>query len=258
MEWDSLYIEKTDNVAFLILDRSASLNAVNDQLIADLEEACQTLDADRELQVVVLKGEGRAFCAGMDLKAAAQRPATNEAIHATWAPWQRALDMLEQLNALTIASIHGACLGAGCELVLACDFRIAANTAFFSLPQVLYGSPPDTSQSYRLAQLIGLAKAKEILILGERFDASQAERWGLLTKVIEAENLKEETGQLVERCLKVGGKAAVVAKHLLHRAGTLAQDAWPAEISRARSAALEEQDFAEAMRIYREERKPQV
>ncbi len=258
MEWDSLYIEKTDNVAFLILDRSASLNAVNDQLIGDFEEACQTLHADGELQVVVLKGEGRAFCAGMDLKAAAQRPATNEAIDATWAPWQRALNTLEQLNALTIASIHGACLGAGCELILACDFRIAANTAFFSLPQVLYGSPPDTSQSYRLAQLIGLAKAKEMLILGERFDAFQAERWGLLTKVIEAGNLKEETGQLVERCLKVGGKAAVVAKHLLHRAWTLEQDAWPAEISCARSAALEEKDFAEAMRIYREERKPQV
>ena len=158
MEWDSLYIEKTDNVAFLILDRSASLNAVNDQLIGDFEEACQTLHADGELQVVVLKGEGRAFCAGMDLKAAAQRPATNEAIYAAWAPWQRALDMLEQLNALTIASIHGACLGAGCELVLSCDFRIAANTAFFSLPQVLYGSPPDTSQSYRLAQLIEKAR----------------------------------------------------------------------------------------------------
>ena len=128
MEWDSLYIEKTDNVAFLTLDRSASLNAVNDQLIGDFEEACQTLCADGELRVVVLKGEGRAFCAGMDLNAAAHRPSTNEAIHAAWAPWQRALDMFEQLNALTIASIHGACLGAGCELVLACDFRIAALT----------------------------------------------------------------------------------------------------------------------------------
>ena len=71
-------------------------------------------------------------------------------------------------------------------------------------------------------------------------------------------NLKEETQQLIERCLKVGGKAAVVAKHLLHRSGTLEQEAWPAEISRARSAALEEKNFAEAMRIYREERKPQI
>ena len=258
MEWDTLYIEKNDNVAFLILDRAASLNAVNGQLTTDLEEACKTLDAHEDLQVVVLKGEGRAFCSGMDLKAASMRPSTNDAIDEVWAPWQRALDTLEHLNALTIASIHGACLGAGCELVLACDFRLAANTAFFSLPQVLYGSPPDASQSYKLAQLVGLAKAKEILILGERFDASQAERWGLLTKVVEVENLKEETNQLVERCQKVGGRAAAVAKHLLHQSWTIDQDTWPSEISRARAASLEELDFAESMRIYREQRKPQV
>ena len=77
MEWDTLYIEKKETVAFLTLDRSASLNAVNDQLTADLEAACQTLDADTDLQVVVLRGEGRAFCSGMDLKAAAMRPSTN-------------------------------------------------------------------------------------------------------------------------------------------------------------------------------------
>ncbi len=258
MEWDTLYIEKREAVAFLTLDRAASLNAVNDQLTADLEAACRTLEADTDLQVVVLRGEGRAFCSGMDLKAAAMRPSTNAAIDAVWAPWQRALDILERLNALTIVSIHGACLGAGCELVLACDFRIAANTAFFSLPQVLYGSPPDASQSYKLAQLVGLAKAKEILILGERFDASQAERWGLLTKVVEAENLKAETAQLVARCQKVGGRAATVAKHLLHQSWTLGEETWPSAISQARTAALETKDFAEAMRIYREQRKPQV
>lgn len=258
MEWDTLYIEKKEVVAFLTLDRSASLNAVNDQLTADLEAACQMLDTDADLQVVVLRGEGRAFCSGMDLKAAAMRPSTNAAIDAVWAPWQRALDTLEHLNALTIASIHGACLGAGCELVLACDFRIAANTAFFSLPQVLYGSPPDASQSYKLVQLIGLAKAKEILILGERFDAAQAERWGLLTKVVEAENLKEETEQLVARCQKVGSRAATVAKHLLHQSWTMGQETWSSEISRARATALETKDFADAMHIYREQRKPQV
>jgi len=258
MEWDTLYIEKKEAVAFLTLDRSASLNAVNDQLTADLEAACRTLEADADLQVVVLRGEGRAFCSGMDLKAAAMRPSTNAAIDVVWAPWQRALDILEHLNALTIASIHGACLGAGCELVLACDFRIAANTAFFSLPQVLYGSPPDASQSYKLVQLIGLAKAKEILILGERFDAAQAERWGLLTKVVEAENLKEETDQLVARCQKVGSRAATVAKHLLHQSWTMGQEIWSSEISRARATALETEDFADTMRIYREQRKPQV
>src|SRR5262245_47324984 len=175
MEWDTIRLEKDEQIGFLILDRPASLNAVNDQLILDLEEACKAIQDDPTLRVVVLKGEGRAFCSGMDLRAASQRPTTPEAIRATWAPWERALQILDGLDQLTIASIHGPCLGAGFELILTCDFRIAATTAFFSSPQVLYGAPADATATYRLPQLIGLAKAKEIVILGERFDATKAE-----------------------------------------------------------------------------------
>jgi enoyl-CoA hydratase/carnithine racemase len=258
MEWDTIRFEKDAQVGFLILDRPASLNAVNDQLIADMEAACQAIRADSDVRVVVLKGEGRAFCSGMDLQAAANRPADSEVIKAVWAPWQRALHILENLNQLTIAAIHGACLGAGMELVLACDFRIATNTAFFALPQVLYGSPPDAEPCYRLPQLIGLAKAKEIIILGERFDATQAERWGLLTRVVEPENLEAETAKLVERCLKVGWKAAATAKHLLSRSWTLDSETLAAEVDHARAVALESGDFVEAMRVYRERRKPRV
>lgn len=258
MEWSTLYIEKTDDTAVLTLDRAASLNAVNDQFSADLESASHALDADAALRVVVVRGEGRAFCAGMDLKAAAARPSTSEAIAAAWAPFQRALDTLEQLNALTVASIHGACLGAGCEIALSCDFRIAADNAFFSLPQILYGSPPDTSQSYRLAHLVGLARAKQIMILGERFDAAQAEHWGLVTKVVPKADLEDETTKLVERCRQVGGPSAGLAKQLLHRAWDIHGEDWQREITRARAAALDDAAFAESMRVYREQRKPQV
>lgn len=258
MEWDTIRIEQEGQIAFLILDRPASLNAVNDQLIADLEEACKAIQADTTLRVVVLKGEGRAFCSGMDLRAAAQRPATTEAIRATWAPWERALQILDGVDQLTIASIHGPCLGAGFELMLACDFRIAASSAFFSSPQVLYGSPADATITYRLPQLIGLAKAKEIVILGERFDAAKAEQWGLLTKIVEPERLAEETQKLAERCLQVGWKAATTAKHLLTRSWTLDTQTLEEEIDRGRSAALETSNFSESMEVYREKRKPRI
>ncbi len=258
MEWDTIRFEQTAAVGCLILDRPASLNAVNEQFILDLEEACRAIQAATDVRVVVIKGEGRAFCSGMDLRAAANRPATGEALRAVWAPWLRALDVLERLDQLTIASIHGPCLGAGLELVLACDFRIAADTAFFALPQVLYGAPPDATPSYRLPQLIGLAKAKEIVILGERFTASQAERWGLLTKVVEAENLAAETAKLVERCLAVGWKAAALTKRLLRESATLDGQALAAAIDRARVEALEAGDFHESMRLYRERRQPRV
>ncbi|MBI3301032.1 MAG: enoyl-CoA hydratase/isomerase family protein [Deltaproteobacteria bacterium] len=258
MEWDTLRFEKDGQVGSLILDRPASLNAVNEQLILDLEEACKAVQAETNLRVVVVKGEGRAFCSGMDLRAAANRSATREALRAVWTPWERALDILEHLDQLTIASIHGPCLGAGMELILACDFRIATNTAFFSSPQVLYGSPPDAAPTYRLPQLIGLARAKEIVILGERFDAAQAERWGLLTKVVEPENLEAETTKLVERCLKVGWKAAAAAKHLLEQSWMLDNQTLTVEVDRARAASAETGELAESMQLYRERRKPRV
>jgi enoyl-CoA hydratase/carnithine racemase len=258
MEWDTIRLEKEGQIGFLILDRPASLNAVNDQLILDLEEACKALQNDPVLRVVVVKGEGRAFCSGMDLRAAANRPATIEAIRSTWLPWERALQILDNLNQLTIASIHGPCLGAGFELILSCDFRIAASTAFFSSPQVLYGSPADATSTYRLPQLIGLAKAKEIVILGERFDAAKAEQWGLLTKLVEPERLTEETQKLAERCLQVGWKAAAAVKHLLARSWQLDLQTLEQEIDRGRTVSLETSEFSESMEMYREKRKPRV
>ncbi len=258
MEWDTIRLEQDQQVGFFILDRPASLNAVNDQLILDMEAACLAIQREVDLRVVVLKGEGRAFCSGMDLQAAANRPATPEALRTTWAPWMRALDLLEHLPQLTIAAIHGPCLGAGFELMLACDFRIATTTAFFSSPQVLYGSPPDAGPTYRLPQLIGLAKALEIVILGERFDAAQAERLGLLTKVVAPETLAAETQKLIERCLQVGQRAASVAKHLLRNAWNMNPTVLAEEIDRARSASLETGELREAMQDYREKRRPRV
>ncbi|MBM4257148.1 MAG: enoyl-CoA hydratase/isomerase family protein [Deltaproteobacteria bacterium] len=258
MEWDTIRLETEGPVGYLILDRPASLNAVNDRLITDLEEACKAIQADTSLRVVILKGEGRAFCSGMDLRAASMRPTTTEAIRATWAPWERALQILDSLDQLTIASIHGPCLGAGFELILTCDFRIAAGTAFFSSPQVLYGSPADATATYRLPQLIGLAKAKEIIILGERFDAAKAEQWGLLTKVVEPGRLAEETQKLAERCLQVGWKAAAAVKHLLAQSWTMDLQDLVAGIDHGRTASLETSEFSESMEVYREKRKPRI
>jgi enoyl-CoA hydratase/carnithine racemase len=258
MEWDTIRFEKDGQVGSLILDRPASLNAVNEQMILELEEAGKTIQADADVRVVVVKGEGRSFCSGMDLRAAANRPADRETMKAVWGPWWRALDILEHLDQLTIAAVHGPCLGAGLDLVLACDFRIATTTAFFSAPQVLYGAPPDAAPPYRLPQLIGLAKAKEIVILGERFDAAQAERWGLLTRLVEPENLASETAKLVTRCLKLRGKAAALAKYLLVHSAEMDNDTLAEEVERARMASIATGEFNESMQIYREKRKPQV
>lgn len=261
MEWDTLRFEtaeRDERVGLLVLDRPAVLNAVNAQLIADFQEACEALQRAPGLRVIVLKAEGRGFCSGMDLLAAAHRPSDNDALRTVWAPWGQALNTLEGLDQLTIAAIHGPCLGAGMELALACDFRIATSSAFFALPQVLYGTPPDVGQPYRLPWLIGLAKAKEIVLLGQRFSAAEAERWGLLTRLVEPGDLEAETDALLDRCLRLGGKAAAGAKQLLHRAWELDAEALAGAIHHARAAALEDGAFDASLEVYREQRKPQV
>lgn len=258
MEWDTLRYEKEDRVGYLVLDRPSVLNAVNDQMAADLEEACRVIGGDEGAQVLVLKGEGRAFCSGLDLREASSKIISAGAPNETFLPWLRALDLLENMNKLTIASIHGPCLGAGLELALACDFRIATNTAVFAMPQVVYGGVPDASPAYRLPRLIGLAKAKEVVILGERFDAVQTDRMGLLYKIVEPKELEKETQKLVQRCLQIGSKAATLTKDLLHRAHQLDSETLTKEITQARRRALEAGEFAESMRGYREQHKPRV
>jgi enoyl-CoA hydratase/carnithine racemase len=258
MEWSTLRYEKEDRVAYVVLDRPSVLNAVNNQMGADLAETCRLIAEDKSTQVVVFKGEGRAFCSGLDLRAAASKIVGTGEVDDTLLSWPRALDFLESLNKLTIASIHGPCLGAGLELALVCDFRIATSTAVFALPQVVYGSVPDTGPAYRLPQLIGLAKAKEIAILGERFDAMQADRMGLLYKIVEPQGLAEETQKLVQRCLQIGSKASILTKDLLHRAHQLDSQALAAEITQARRHALETGEFTQSMQVYRERHKPRV
>lgn len=258
MKWDTLRYEKEDRVGYLVLDRPSVLNAINDQMIADLEEACRVIGGDESAQVVVLRGEGRAFCSGLDLRAASSKMVSTVARNKTFPPWLRALDLLENMNKLTIASIHGPCLADGLELALACDFRIATDTAVFAMPQVVYGSVPDGSPAYRLPRLIGLAKAKEVVILGERFDAAQADKMGLLYKIVEPQELERETQKLVQRCLQIGLRAATLIKDLLHRAHKLDSQALVEEITQARGRALEAGGFAESMRAYREQHKPRV
>ena len=139
MEWDTLRYEKEGRVAYVVLDRPSVLNAVNDQMGSDLEEVCQVIGRDESIRVVVFKGEGRAFCSGLDLRAASGKLASIRDVDDTLLSWPRALDLVENTDKLTIASIHGPCIGAGLELALVCDFRIATNTAVFAMPQVVYG-----------------------------------------------------------------------------------------------------------------------
>src|SRR3972149_3899676 len=161
MQGDTLRCEREGEIGHLVLDRPAVLNAVNERMTVELEAALREIGADAGVRVLVVKGEGRGFCSGLDLREAAARAIDRQGQdEQPTSPWFRALDLLEKLDKLTIASIHGPCLGSGLELALGCDFRIAEEAAVFSMPQVLYGGVAEGGPAYRLPQPVGLAEGK--------------------------------------------------------------------------------------------------
>ena len=259
MRGDTLRCEREGEIGHLVLDRPAVLNAVNQRMTLELDAALREIGADAGVRVLVVKGEGRGFCSGLDLREAAARAIDRQGQdEQPTSPWFRALDLLEKLDKLTIASIHGPCLGSGLELALGCDFRIAEEAAVFSMPQVLYGGVAEGGPAYRLPQLVGLAKAKEILLLGERFDAREAMRLGLLYRVVPRAELEGETQRLAHRCLALGSSAALAVKRLLREFALPDSERLGREIGRVVQDSARAGDFAESMRSYAARHRPRV
>jgi enoyl-CoA hydratase/carnithine racemase len=185
-------------VAVLTLQREEKLNALSTALEAELLDILRD-EAVRESRCIVFIGAGKAFSAGADLNEFRDNDPASIARY-----YAETGDVYEHIAALpipTIAAIHGWCLGGGLELALAADFRIADETATFGLPEVALGILPSSGGTHRLVRMLGPAKAKELMLLGRRFDAEEARRLGLVTEVVPA-------GRALERSLEVGWELA--------------------------------------------------
>lgn len=186
-------IERDGAVAVLTLQRDEKLNALSGELERELLEAFAS-EKVRESGCVVFTGAGKAFSAGADINEFADAdPASISAYYASTG------DVYERIAALpqpTVGAIHGWCLGGGLELALALDFRIADETATFGLPEVELGILPSSGGTYRLVRLLGPAKAKELMLLRRRFDASDAHALGLVTEVVPAGKALARAGEI--------------------------------------------------------------
>jgi enoyl-CoA hydratase/carnithine racemase len=195
---DLLGIAQKEHVTVLTLQRSDKLNALSKALEEEMLAALSS-DVVREARCVVFVGAGKAFSAGADINEfQAASPASIAAYYAATG------DVYERIAALpmpTIAAIHGWCLGGGLEFALAVDFRIADETATFGLPEVQLGIIPSSGGTHRLVRMLGSSKAKELMLLGRRFDAEEARALGLVMEVV-------PTGQALERALEVGRELA--------------------------------------------------
>jgi enoyl-CoA hydratase len=185
-------------IARITLNRPEHLNAEDMTFLSDLTEAVHALRDDREVQVAVVTGAGRAFCSGVDLKAlsgGSLGPAFFTDIEYLW-------DILETCDKAVICGIHGYCLGGGLQIALACDLRVASEDAILGLPAVKECLIPGLG-TYRLPRVIGMGRARELLLLGETIDARRALEIGLVNAVVSREELDARCLDYAERFLAV-------------------------------------------------------
>ncbi len=212
--YDTIQIEKKGSILWLSFNRPGRMNAFNLEMIEEVSAAVDEADADEDVRCILVKGEGdRAFSVGADLTMFTGLDP--ESAIATSEQGQRLMDKIEAASKPFVAAIHGFCLGGGLEFALACDFRIAAESASLGSPEINLGIIPGWGGTQRLPRLIGLAKAKELVLLGDRISAADALKIGLVHKVVPIDKLYEEAEALSKR-LAAGPPIAIrVAKKAL-------------------------------------------
>src|SRR5512135_3399102 len=189
MTYDTLTIEHDGPIARVWLNRPERRNALNARALEEIAEVFTELQRRFDTTVVILSGRGAAFCAGADRKDPPARIARGSGAGArerryTTQVGRRAVEAIERVEAITIARLHGYAIGGGMELGLACDLRIASASTVFHIPEVDLGIPLSWGAAPRLAREVGMARAKELILLCDRFDAALAERYGMLNRVV--------------------------------------------------------------------------
>jgi len=204
--YETILYEKSAGIATVTLNRPDKLNALNSTVYTELYDVFASIEDDPEVRVVVITGAGdRAFAAGSDVaEMEKMNPIEAQQFMGTI---RKASDLLYSLSKPTIAAIHGYALGGGCELSMCCDLRIASEKARFGQPEINLGLIPGASGTQRLPRLIGAAKAKELIFIGDMIDAATALNLGLVNKVVPPEKLMEEA---MDWATKLAGKSAPV------------------------------------------------
>ncbi len=187
------------NIGFIKLNRPNSLNAVNGAMVEDLLACLKEATNDDDARVVILKGEGRAFCAGVDIKEGVAKTENIEEFRKYIIHMQDIGRAFIALDKPIIAQVQGYALGNGCEFAMNCDLRVAAFGTKLGFREATIGATVTTAGTKILPQLVGLGKAKELLLTAELIDAETAEKWGLVNKVVPQEELEQVTLELAQK-----------------------------------------------------------
>jgi len=252
---ETVRVAVVDAVATITLARPEARNALDRPMKAALLAALRRVDRDAAIRVVILTGEGRAFCAGQDLKEpfGGEHPTLEDEVRDRYNPLILAV---RRLSKPVIGAINGVAAGAGCSLAFACDLRIAAENASFVLAFGRIGLVPDSGASWFLPRLVGSARAAELALIGDPLSAADAERLGIVSRVVAGDTLLAEAQTLAARLAAGSPRAMALTKRALAYAETATLEQALANEAYLQGIAGRSADHAEGLAAFREKRPP--
>jgi enoyl-CoA hydratase len=253
MQFETLLIEVRERVGLITLNRPQSLNALNSQLISELNLVLDRLEADPEVGCMVITGSTKAFAAGADIKEMVDKDYPSIYLDDFFA----AADRIGNRRKPLIAAVAGYALGGGCELALMCDFIYAADNARFGLPELSLGVTPGIGGTQRLTHALGKAKAMELCLTGRQLGAAEAERAGLVAQVFPAAELLEQTLKVARGIAAKSLPASMLVKECVNRAFELGLSEGVRFERRVFHSLFASHDQKEGMRAFVEKRQPQ-
>lgn len=253
MSYEFLKVEQRGKVALIRLHRPEALNALSLGLREELRRALVLADEDENTGAIVITGDEKAFAAGADVKAICEWTVADVS---TSREFRGAWEQMQRMTKPVIAAVAGFALGAGCELAMMCDFILAADNAKFGQPEIRLATIPGSGGTQRLTRLVGKSKAMEMILTGRTIDAAEAERCGLVSRVVPLAELEEEAVRVAAQIAEYSAPAVRLARNAVNHAleTTLSEGLRKERESFEETFALD--DRREGMRAFLEKRKP--
>ena len=253
MAYENIIAEKKGRVGLITFNRAKALNALNAALIAELEQALDSFEADDEVGAIVITGNDKAFAAGADIKEMQDKTFVDAYLgDFITRDWER----IAACRKPVIAAVAGYALGGGCEIAMMCDFILAADNARFGQPEITLGTMPGAGGTQRLARLAGKSKAMEMCLTGRMMDAEEAERIGLVSRIVPVAELVEEALKTAETIAGMSRPAVLMTKEAVNRAYETTLSEGIRFERRLFHATFATEDQKEGMAAFTEKRQP--
>jgi enoyl-CoA hydratase/carnithine racemase len=257
--YENILVSETENILTITLNRPEKLNSFIGHMRRDLAEALEHAGSERSVRVVIITGAGRGFCAGGDVEFMAElmERRDSEEFSRILGAGRRVITAIRHMSKPVIAAVNGPAAGAGCNLALACDIRIASTAASFTESFIKVGLNPDWGGTYFLPRLVTPNKACELFFLGETINAQEAVRLNIVNKVVAPEDLESATQQLAERLRAAPPIALAAAKQAIYMSEAHDLETMLRNETEAQLRCFESDDCHEGVRAFLEKREPQ-